>query len=104
VYNILQENGLAGRSNTRELENDLFDKQKHYTSFTFFSSCSSVLVALSGVDGKGVGEELRLRFAGDPTCFDLCLANIAMIPSLRSATGSINLADSVPTLPISFGT
>ena len=76
-------------------------RSTRYSSFTFFSSCSSVLVA--GVDGKG-GVELRLRFTEGPACFDLCLANMAMIPSLRSATGSINLADSVPTLPISFGT
>lgn len=73
---------------------------KSYASFNFFSSSSSVL----NTSPEGVGVELRLRFAEDSICFDFCLANIAMIPSLRLATGSINLADSVPTLPTSFGT
>ena len=100
---ILQERGLVGYVLDERTENELV-RQARYTSFTFFFSCSSALVALSGVGGKEVGDELRLRFAEGSTCFDLCLANIAMIPSLRSAMGSMNLADSVPTLPISFGT
>ena len=53
-----------------------------------------------------VGDSLRCRFNGNdfnvPDCF--CFENMAWMPSVRLETGSIKVADSVPTLPISLGT
>lgn len=62
-------------------------------------------VSSTSFDDDGAGEALRFRFptcelVGDSNCF----ANIAWMPSFRVATGSMNVDDSVPTLPTSFGT
>ena len=55
------------------------------------------------------GELLRERFTlvsggCSEALFCFCFKNMASIPSLRWETGSIKVEDSVPTLPISFGT
>ena len=40
----------------------------------------------------------------DGMLFSRCFENMAWIPSLRVATGSMKVGDSVPTLPTSLGT
>lgn len=69
-------------------------------------------------DAAGLGEDggdgSRFRLAGDvgvevrPFCGDdcvsFCLKKAAWMPSLRCATGSMNVAESLPTFPTSWST
>lgn len=60
---------------------------------------------LNGVVGSVCAwEDVGVVVVEEPAALFACFANMACIPSLRSEMGSMNVGDSVPIFPTSFGT
>ena len=78
-----------------------------FSTLAFFAGCVPPVTSVISVAGDALRFSLRvLLFAGEAAVvpFRVCFANMAWMPSLRSASGSMNVGDSVPIFPTSLGT
>jgi len=67
--------------------------------------CSGLLEGEVGLSSCFLLECTPVDLPGeDGTLLSRCFENMACIPSLRFAMGSLKVGDSVPTFPTSFGT
>ena len=76
-----------------------------FSTLAFFAGCVPPVTFVFSVAGNALRFRVLL-FAGEAAVvpFRVCFANMAWMPSLRSARGSMNVGDSVPIFPTSLGT
>ena len=80
------------------MDGDTFSSLFGSSTYSISDASTLAFFSLPVLDMEGDRLRLGAFFAA------ACLANMAWMPSLRSASGSMNVGDSVPILPTSLGT